>query len=254
MPATTSTVVAPSRRSTGAPAARAALDHVADGAVAHACSPSARRRPRTRRARRAGARSTGRRRSPTRCAARTRRRRGCGRSRARAYSCASAHEVRLRDARGRRGHVAPVELVHARRLRAPGRESQPQAVARAPRRGAQHQVGGARRHVLRDQLAIGLEAAGGEHQRDVARAVSASGSRSRTSLPRRAAASRSARGCRSACRWSADCPSRAPAARAPSDSSHARSASRRSNTVALQRRVAAAGTPTGTGRTRDGAR
>ncbi len=72
----------------------------------------------------------------------------CAPSRASRRAARARTKSLLRDPRGRRGHVAPVELVHPGRQSGARREPEAQPVAGAPRRRAQHQVGRLRGDVL----------------------------------------------------------------------------------------------------------
>ena len=230
MPATTSIAVAPSRRSTGAPAASAGLDHLADRAVAHAHRRDPRRPPRTRRARRAGARSTARRRSPTRCAARIARPARCAPSRASRRAARGA-----RSPPPRRARAAPACC--ARRTR----PSRPTA-CRPPRARCAFRrpcSTGSRAASARARVGVTCRATRSRSawKPPVASTTgtpagsSASGSPSRTSRPPRAPAPRSAARVSNRAPVVRGLPVSRCSGRAPSDSSQARSASRRSNTV-----------------------
>ena len=75
------------------------------------------------------------------------------------------HEaVRLDVCRGR-GHRATVELVQTGTQLGAGREPEPQAVTRAPRRRTQEESLRLAGDVLPHELPIGLEAAGREDER-----------------------------------------------------------------------------------------
>ena len=94
---------------------------------------------RTRRARPAGGRSTARRRSRTRCWLYCSPWR-CARWHGARTAARAARSPRSRDARGGRGHVAPVELAPCRRSSAPAASPRRRPSPVAPRRGAQHQL------------------------------------------------------------------------------------------------------------------
>ena len=183
MPATTSIAVAPSRRSPGAPAARPAsiisptvrsrtrISRCASGDLVPRARAGLARgplhdvdlRPGARLVHVAGA--------------------GCAPSRASRTAARAA-----RSPPPRRARAAPACCARRTRpcrptARRPAASPEPQAVARAPRRGAQHQVAGVRRDVARDQVAVRLEAAGREHHRDVVREARAAARASRTSPP-----------------------------------------------------------------------